>query len=144
LTTYLDSSLIVSLYAIDANSASAVTAMSLCAETPIITTLSQIEVLNAFELQVFRKQVSQQRTDVSVNNFEADLQSGIYRVKPLSEAAFTRARQISRKFTATVGVRTADLLHVAAALELGADAFFTFDLQQRKLASAVGLSLNPL
>jgi predicted nucleic acid-binding protein len=39
--------------------------------------------------------------------------------------------------------RTADLLHVAAALELGASDFFSFDRQQRKMAEAAGLKLNP-
>ena len=40
------------------------------------------------------------------------------------------------------GTRTSDLLHVAAALELGVDCLYTFDKQQRKLAQAVRLKLN--
>ena len=55
---------------------------------------------------------------------------------------FERARQLSQETTAKLGTRTADLLHVAAALELGADFLYSFDQQQRKLAQAVRLKLN--
>ncbi len=41
-----------------------------------------------------------------------------------------------------IGTRTADLLHVAAALELGVDWLYSFDKQQRKLARAVRLKIN--
>jgi predicted nucleic acid-binding protein len=58
------------------------------------------------------------------------------------DAFFERARQLSRQTTAKLGTRTADLLHVAAALELGADYFYSFDRQQRKLAQSVRLKLN--
>jgi predicted nucleic acid-binding protein len=41
-----------------------------------------------------------------------------------------------------MGTRTADLLHVAAALELGVDYLYSFDQQQRKLARTVRLKMN--
>jgi hypothetical protein len=65
-------------------------------------------------------------------------------LRALPEAAFERARKLSRQTTPQFGTRTADLLHVAAALEVGATGFFGFDLQQRKLAEAAGLKINPL
>jgi len=43
-----------------------------------------------------------------------------------------------------LGTRAVDVLHVAAALELGATGFFTFGLKQRKMAEATGLILNPV
>jgi predicted nucleic acid-binding protein len=43
-----------------------------------------------------------------------------------------------------LGLRTADLIHVAASLEFGSKAFFTFDLRQRKLCAELGLAVNPL
>jgi predicted nucleic acid-binding protein len=143
LIVYLDSSLVVSLYGIDANSAAAQTAIQQCSDVPVITNLCQIEVLNAFGLQAFRKQVSLQRSAFSIRNFDEDLQAGIFRLKPLPESAFPRARQVSIQFTAQIGIRAVDLLHVAAALELGADTLFSFDLPQRELAKSVGLRLNP-
>ena len=49
---------------------------------------------------------------------------------------------MSRQTTAKLGTRTADLLHVAAALELGVDCLYTFGLHQRKLAQRLRFRLN--
>ena len=43
----------------------------------------------------------------------------------------------------TLGIRTLDSLHVACALELRADRFWTFDDRQGRLAEIVGLNTNP-
>jgi predicted nucleic acid-binding protein len=43
-----------------------------------------------------------------------------------------------------IGVRAADLLHIAAALELGAKSLYTFDQKQSKAAQAAGLAVNEL
>jgi predicted nucleic acid-binding protein len=45
--------------------------------------------------------------------------------------------------TATGAHRAFDILHVAAAVHLGADEFLTFDSNQRKLALAAGLNPGP-
>ena len=50
---------------------------------------------------------------------------------------------LARRYGPTLGVRTLDSLHVACALELGADKFWTFDERQAKLAEAVGLDVSP-
>ena len=63
-------------------------------------------------------------------------------LRALPDAAFERAKVLSRQQTPKLGTRTADLLHVAAAVELGAVSLFSFDLQQRKMAQAAGLKLN--
>jgi predicted nucleic acid-binding protein len=144
LATYLDSSLLVSLHCLDANSKLASHAFLLPVETPIITELCQLEVVNALNLKAFRREITPQATIQAVRSFEEDLSAGAYALRPLPERAFSRALQLSQQTTQKLGIRTADILHIAAALELGADEFFTFDLQQRKLASTVGLILNPI
>jgi hypothetical protein len=78
----------------------------------------------------------------TLNDFEQDLRDGFVQLKPLTDQAFARARQVSQQTTPQPGTRAADLLHVAAALELGAATFLSFDLQQRKLAQAMKLKLN--
>jgi len=45
-----------------------------------------------------------------------------------------------REHTATLGTRTSDTLHVAAALVLHADSFYTFGRAQARLARAAGLA----
>jgi len=107
-----------------------------------ITVLCELEVANAFELRVFRKELSASQAQSSLNDFETDMRSGVFLLRPISDQVFSRARQLSRQTTARLGTRTADLLHVAAALELGVDSLYSFDRQQRKLAQTVRLDLN--
>jgi predicted nucleic acid-binding protein len=70
------------------------------------------------------------------------MRDGVFLLRPLPEQALERAGQLSRTTTARLGSRSADLLHVAAALELTADYLYSFDQKQRKLARAVGLKVN--
>jgi len=55
------------------------------------------------------------------------------------DGGFDACGELARRRVATLGVRTLDALHVAAALELKADAFWTFDERQKKLAEIEGL-----
>jgi predicted nucleic acid-binding protein len=53
--------------------------------------------------------------------------------------AFTRSLELSKNHTKTIGSRSLDVIHVASALSMGADRFFTFDEKQSQLAAAAGL-----
>jgi predicted nucleic acid-binding protein len=142
LSTYLDSSFLVSLYNTDVNS----TAAALALQNSLVfwvTTFAELEVVNALYLQLFRKVDSAAEISEALDAFDDDLRSGRFRVRPLPEFVFQRARKLSLEFTARLGVRGSDILHIAAALELGAERFFSFDRQQRSLAESVGLKLNP-
>jgi predicted nucleic acid-binding protein len=139
---YLDTSFLVSLYSSDVNSDTAVRVMQASKGDRLITPLGELEVVNALGLRVFRKEVSAAQAQSSLDDFEKDLRDGILQLRPLPEQVFERARQLSRQTTARLGTRTADLLHVAAALELGVDWLYSFDKQQRKLARAVRLKIN--
>ena len=140
---YLDTSFLVRLYSTDANSAAAVQVMH-TAGALFLTTFAELEVVNALGLRVFRKEVAPAQAQSSLNDFEQDLRAGIFQLKPLPDNVFGRARQLSRQTTPRLGTHTADLLHVAAALELGSDWFYSLDRQQRKFAQAVKLKVNPL
>jgi len=142
LKIYADSSFLVSLYSADTNWSTATRAMQASTGECFVSTLGELEVVNAFGLRVFRKEVSAVQAQSSVFDFEKDLRDGILQLRGLSDSIFERALQLSRETTAKLGTRTADLLHVAAALELGADFLYSFDQQQRKLAQAVRLKLN--
>ena len=108
----------------------------------VVTALCELEVVNAFGLRVFRKQASVAEANAALTNFERDLHEGLFQLRGLPERVFERGKQLSQQTTAKLGTRTADLLHVAAALELEVDCFYSFDQQQRKLARAVRLKLN--
>lgn len=139
---YADPSFLVSLYIPDANSSAALRTMQASSGDRFVTALCELEVVNAFGLRVFRKQASPAEANAALTNFEKDLHEGLFQLRGLPERVFERAKQLSQQTTAKLGTRTADLLHVAAALELGVDCFYSFDQQQRKLAHAVRLKLN--
>ncbi len=139
---YADSSFLVSLYIPDANSAAALRTMQASSGDRLVSVLCELEVVNAFGLRVFRKQATPAEANSALSNFERDLREGLFLLRGLPEPIFERARQLSQQTTAKLGTGTADLLHVAAALELGADFLPSFDQQQRKLAHAVRLKLN--
>ncbi len=139
---YFDTSFLISLYSPDINSGTAARAMHASKGDRLITTLGELEVVNALGLRVFRKEVSAAQAQSSLEDFEKDLRDGVLQLRRLPEQAFERARQLSRQTTTRIGTRTADLLHVAAALELGVDWLYSFDKQQRKLARAVRLKIN--
>ena len=139
---YLDTSFLVSLYGSDVNLEPATQVMEASDGDHLVTTFGRLEVVNAFALQVFRKEASAAQAESSVDDFEKDMGSGILQLRPLPERALDRARELSRQTTGRLGTRTADLLHVAAALELEATYLYSFDKRQRELARVVRLKLN--
>ena len=76
---------------------------------------------------------------------EADVAAGLWEL-PIYDLAdvYSQAESVSRRHTATLGVRSLDILHVASALVLGASAFVTHDDRQARLAKAVGLRVTTL
>ena len=132
----------MSLYCPDTNSKAAAMAMRSARGENIVSVLAELELLNALQLRAFRREITLAEADGSWKNLESDLRGGIYHLAGLTDAVFERARLLSRQSTARLGTRTADVLHVAAALELCAGRLYSFDQQQRKLARSVGLKVN--
>jgi predicted nucleic acid-binding protein len=60
-------------------------------------------------------------------------------MKPFSAEMLHKASLISARQTPRVGTRALDVLHVASAVVLGAEDFYTFDQSQAELARAEGL-----
>jgi predicted nucleic acid-binding protein len=142
LKVYADPSFIVSLYSPDANSAVAARTMQGSSGERFLTTFGELEVVNAMGLRIFRREVSVAPAQSALTEFEKDLRDGVFQLRGLTDPVLERAQQLSRRTTAKLGTRTADLLHVAAALELGVDCLYSFDLHQRKLAQSLRLKLN--
>jgi predicted nucleic acid-binding protein len=57
----------------------------------------------------------------------------------MPEQVFDVCADLARRHGSRLGVRTLDSLHVASALQLKAERFWTFDQRQAKLAKAEGL-----
>jgi hypothetical protein len=139
-SSYLDTSFLVSLYILDANSAAAARTISTAVRPFPITPFQELELLNAVELRRFRREIRRVEADAAKSAIAADLAAGLYMPAPLSGAAFAAARRLVLQHSAELGTRTLDILHVASALALKSSLFFTFDRRQQPLAAAAGLS----
>ncbi len=139
MNAYADTSFVVPLYALDRHSPRAA-AWIRSARLPISLTLfNEVELTNAFYLRLFRKEIDAAQIRAAQSVFQEDIENGVFEVKPLSSAIFERAKQLAEKHTLHLGTRTLDILHVASALVLRADTFYTFDVKQGKMAKAEGL-----
>lgn len=108
-----------------------------------MTPFGEAEFTNACEFRVFLKQWTAAKAGAVRDRFLSHLGIGIFQAQELTPEVWQMAVTISRRHTAKMGVRTLDVVHVATAVVLKPDAFFTFDDRQRKLAKAEGLRVLP-
>jgi predicted nucleic acid-binding protein len=138
LNVYADSSFVVSIYVQDRHSASA-DALLLLQPHLLLTPLILAEWAHALSGQVFRGQMSAPDAQRIDSVFKNDRGSGLWLETAMPDHAFDVCADLARRYGPKLGVRTLDSLHVACALELKADRFWTFDERQAKLAKAQGL-----
>ncbi len=138
---YADTSFFVSLYLPDRHSPEAQRRVS---EQPRIwlTPLHRAEWTHAIGQHVFQRKISAREAQRVYRDFESDRSNSVWAEVELPDAAFELCIELARRHVARLGARTLDTLHVAAALELGAEHFWTFDEGQAKLAETVGLRLT--
>ena len=136
---YADTSFLVSLYSPDFHSARASARVTRLKGVLLLTPLTELELTNALELRVFRKEATEMEIRRARAEFEEHARDGVFELEAMPTTVYERARQISGKQTARRGLRTLDILHVASALLLRAEQFWTFDQRQSELARAVGL-----
>ena len=113
--------------------------MSLLRPAIWLTPLNRVEFAHAAFLHVFRKRATVIEAENAIKNFEEDCALGVWRLVDLPDGTFARSIELAREFGPTLGVRILDSLHVACALGLKAERFWTFDARQARLAEAVGL-----
>jgi len=107
-----------------------------------LTPFHRAELVNAVFSYVFRRQISTRDAQLALANFERDCLGGLWAQADLPQRVFSTCEVLATRHVATLGVRTLDTLHVAAALELKATAFWTFDQRQERLAEAEGLPIT--
>jgi predicted nucleic acid-binding protein len=139
LNAYLDTSFLVSLYTLDANTVSAVSAIQSAMGPFPLTPFCELELTNAVELRVFRHEITTAQAKQVLASVSNDLLSCFLRSTPTPATVYDEALRLSRRHTAALGTRTLDILHVAAALALALPAIFTFDRRQAQLARIAGL-----
>ncbi len=139
----VDSSFLVSCYALDAHSRAAAVLYAAHSGQILVSPLNIVEVSTALRARVFRRLATEQEGREAIIEFEADLAGGALRQVQMPDSVWVRARQLSLSHTVRIGARSLDILHVAAALSLGVSSFLTFDHTQALLARAEGL-LTPI
>jgi len=145
-SSYADTSFVISWFVPDANHAAAVAHMQ-SSTLPLRlpwTPWSAVEFNNSARALCARSYLTVASLLALSGQLRGALAAGDLSPKPLP--AYTwwlESESISKAHTIKLGVRTLDVLHVAAARVLGAERFLTFDLRQRALAKAVGLTVEP-
>ena len=149
---YLDTNFLLRVYLSYEDSARALTRLGdlprgarLCP----LTWIHKVEFSHALQLVVFqsrsgaKSRITPEAAAVALRDFESDAQPGaIFSTVPLASEELERVtRRLSDRHTARLGCRTYDILHVASALLLKCDSFWSFDAKATALARAEGLAV---
>jgi hypothetical protein len=119
-------------------------------EPLVVTPLLLWEFRQAARFQAFRHRNNPgvgyplHEAEKMISDLKEDLDNGSVVVTDLDWTnTLIFAERLSKSRTHTGGHRSFDILHIAAALQLEADAFLSFDGNQNTLAAAEGL-VTPL
>ncbi len=138
---YADTSLLFSLYSTDANSPRADVWRNANPDVLPLTEFHRLELRNALNLAVYQKRLTPVEVQSAWQEVENDITAGLLVLKnSLWHRVLVEAESIATNYTPTVGCRTLDVLHVAAARLVGVTEFCTFDMRQAELAKKVGLT----
>lgn len=144
---YPDTGFLMSLYGRDANSFRAIALVARHKPGFFLTEFGELEFANAVERLVFSHGAGGYWTPSEAqavrSRLEQHITAGVLRLRPVPSEAWQTAIRLSRQYTAKMGTRTLDVLHVALAMSLQPDVFFTFERRQWQLAKAVGLHVLP-
>ena len=88
MSAYADTSVLVSLYVLDANSARAAARIISVPRPILLTPLNEVEVTNAFYLRLFRREIDSVKLRLARSLFQEDIENGIFEVRALSSAVF--------------------------------------------------------
>jgi predicted nucleic acid-binding protein len=141
---FADTSFLLSLAGNDSNSAAATAQVQTLSEPVRITALNRLEFENAIRLLRFRRVLPEAEASATLGALAGDERAG--RIVELAcewTAVMGEAMRLSRARAEMEGHRVLDILHVAAALKSGATVFLSFDMRQRTLAAAEGLTVGP-
>lgn len=144
MTSYADSSFLISLTVEDGNTEEARRFLNRHPEPLPFNPLHRLEVRNGLRLRVHRDEIDTVRRAAALRQIEEDLEDGVlvHQAIPWTDA-MRKAEQLSADHAERIGSRAADTLHVAAAVLAGARQFLSFDKRQRALAGSAGLNVKP-
>jgi predicted nucleic acid-binding protein len=135
-----DTSFLFSVYGNDVNTSRAHEHLKQTQAPIVVSGYNGFELENALRLAEFRKLIATGDSERFISQYRQDIDDGRIVEHPCNLAeTLKKARQLSARHTVERGHRGFDILHVAAALEMGASEFLTFDHNQSRLAQVVNL-----
>ena len=135
-----DTSFLFSVYGNDANTSRAHEHLKKARASIVVSAYNGFELENALRLAEFRKLITSGDGERLIQQYRQDIDDGRIIEYPCNLAeTIKKAHQLSASHTVERGHRGFDILHVAAALEMGATEFLTFDRNQSRLAQVVNL-----
>jgi len=106
------------------------------------TPLHHAEWAHAIAQHVFQGKISAAGAQELNRHLEKDRTAGLWVEVDMPDDVFEVCADLARRYGPRLGVRTLDSLHVACALQLKAEQFWTFDQRQARLAKSVGLKIS--
>lgn len=138
--TYVDPSALRSLYVRDPRSEAFARFRSRLGGALPVTRHGRAELVNSILLAVHRRVIDAATANTAVAYVERDIRDGrLTLVDAVWRRTLDVTTDLSQRYTAQLGTRTLDVLHVAAAVTLQMKRFVTYDARQAALAKAVGL-----
>ena len=104
MSTYADTSFLVSLYVLDGNSASASAQMKQAKLPILLTAFGELELTNAIALRLFRKELLPSKVKAARALLAKDLVDGVLSVRLLPVVIFERAKQLALKAEAVSNI----------------------------------------
>ena len=109
----------------------------------MLTHLHRLELLTAWRLKIFRGEITAEAAGRAADDLQTDIEAGVWGSPDYDlPAVYASAERLSREHAASLGTWTLDVLHVAAATELGCRQFVTGDERQARLATAAGMKVT--
>lgn len=139
---YVDPSALLKLYLKEPESRAMTRWRTKVGDPLLVTHHGRVELVNGIGLAVYRGFITEAVGESALAALDDDFSEGRYKQADLLwRATLSRAADLGREHTKSLGCRSLDIIHVASALELEFKKFLTFDARQQQLARAVGLKL---
>jgi|SRR5215469_5735694 len=141
---YADIRFLISLYVNETTTAAASSVVQAVTQPLPLIPLGFLELRNALYVAVFRKQISEGIRRAAWEAIDRDIRNGIFTdARVDSDRLHAKATELADKHSTTVGIRTLDLIHIAAAILLGAKQLLSFDNRQQTVATHEGPQVLP-
>ncbi len=141
---YFDTSVLLKIYVREAGSPAALEIVRVEKAPMPFSHLLELELRTAIRLKHGRGEITAAQKRAALKTLEGDLAMGVLARPDYDlDSVYRRAEVLSAAHAAATLARTADIWHVAAALEIGCGALASLDGRQRRLVALTKLKLLP-